>query len=100
VDVAPAHKAMRLNHFMILGALLRNFFGKPPSTLSRFDEDGQPTGPFRFGAWTKPKKAKTKGSFRHANETFRWRVVSHWNPYGRRIAHFAVFFVFNGLTPF
>jgi hypothetical protein len=26
--------------------------------------------------------------------------VSHWNPYGRRISHFAVLFVFNGLASF
>jgi hypothetical protein len=30
---------------------------------------------------------------------FAARGISHWNPYGRRINHFAVLFVFNGLTP-
>jgi hypothetical protein len=31
---------------------------------------------------------------------FAGRVVSHWNPYGSRIRHFAGLFVFNDLSPF
>ena len=69
---------------MILGALSRNFFGEPLSAHGRSRKSGQ----------------NEIAHFAMRNETFRMAGVSHWNPYGWRITHFAVLFVFNDLTPF
>jgi hypothetical protein len=95
------HKVTRLNDFKILGALSRNFFGTQASISPRSDEDGRPTGPVSFRAWTKPKNGQNE-TLISPRETKRFasRVVSRWNHYGRRISHFAVLFVFNGLNPF
>jgi hypothetical protein len=93
------HKVTRLNDFKILGALSRNFFGTQASTSPRSHEDGRPTGPVSFRAWTKRGQDETVISPRETKR-FASRVVSRWNLYGRRISHFAVLFVFNGLTPF
>jgi hypothetical protein len=46
------------------------------------------------------KRRGKKRSFRDETKRFAWRIVSHWNRDGHRISHFAVLFVFNGLTPF
>jgi hypothetical protein len=52
-------------------------------------------------AWTKPKKGQNETLISPSEaKRFAAHGVSRWNPYGRRISHFAGLFVFSDLTPF
>ena len=96
-DAAPAHKVTRLNHFMVLGALSRNFFGEPAFSSPRSDEGGRPA---RFVSG-QDEAAKNETLISPCEtKRFAWHGVSHCNLYGRQISHFAVLFVFNGLDLF
>ena len=52
-------------------------------------------------ASTRPKDGRNETAISPSEtKRFAGHDVSHWNPYGRRIGHFAELFIFKGLTPF
>jgi hypothetical protein len=71
-----------------------------PGPTPRSDEDGLRPGRSPR-AWTKPKNGQNETLISQCEtKRFAGHVVSHCNPYQRRISHFAVLFVFNGLASF
>jgi hypothetical protein len=73
---------------------------RQPRPTPRSDEDGLRPGRSPR-AWTKPKNGQNETLISQCEtKRFAGHVVSHCNPYQRRISHFAVLFVFNGLASF
>jgi len=95
----PAHNVARANDFMGLPATLRNFptfvTGAPDAICGAASLT--PAGPFRFA---RRRGRKTKPISPSETKRFAGHAVSHWNPYERRIRHFAELCVFNSLAPF
>jgi hypothetical protein len=69
---------------MALAALLRNVAAAKPDTIWRAADAAG------LDRLVSPCEA----------ERFARHAVSHWNPYGRRIKHFVILFVFKGLSSF
>jgi hypothetical protein len=98
-----AHKFTRTNDFSGLSALLRNFceHGFRPLAHSQGARQSKAAASFCIGPEPNRKtQRQRKCRFAKRNERFRKAGISHWNPYERRIAHFAGLFVFKGLAAF
>src|SRR6185312_15802660 len=88
---------LRDNDFMGLPATLHNFptfvTGAPDAICGAASLT--PAGPFRFA---RRRGRKTKPISPSETKRFAGHAVSHWNPYERRIRHFAELCVFKGLA--
>jgi hypothetical protein len=88
---------------MGLDPLLRNFGGAglPPSSTGLAPQRARAGQQVAAAGRAVSLKNRQSGTLISPSETKRFagHGVSHWNPYERRINHFAGLFVFKGLTP-